>query len=194
MSEVNLKCACGTVKGKTSAVSSKIGTRITCCCDDCQAFSQFLGQEGNVLDQYGGTDIFQIPVSFLTITEGKSEIACIRLSPKGMHRWYAKCCNTPIGNTFGAGGPFIGVIHSFMDKSEMSEVDLGKSRGHILTKFAKTSVPENLKGSSLSINFRVVAKILSWKLKGLNKPSEFFNNNREPICEPQILDKKAQNA
>jgi hypothetical protein len=194
MSEVNLKCACGTVKGKTSAVSSKIGTRITCCCDDCQAFSQFLGQEGNVLDQYGGTDIFQIPVSFLTITEGKSEIACIRLSPKGMHRWYAKCCNTPIGNTFGAGGPFIGVIHSFMDKSEMSEVDLGKSRGHILTKFAKTPVPENLKGSSLSINFRVVAKILSWKLKGLNKPSEFFNNNAEPICQPQILDKKAQNS
>jgi hypothetical protein len=194
MSEVNLKCACGTVKGKTSAVSSKIGTRITCCCDDCQAFSQFLGQEGNVLDQYGGTDIFQIPVSFLTITEGKSEIACVRLSPKGMHRWYAKCCNTPIGNTFGAGGPFIGVIHSFMDKSEMSEVDLGKSRGHILTKFAKTPVPENLKGSSLSINFRVVAKILSWKLKGLNKPSEFFNNNAEPICQPQILDKKAQNS
>ena len=194
MSEVNLKCACGTVKGKTSAVSSKIGTRITCCCDDCQAFSQFLGQEGNVLDQYGGTDIFQIPVSFLTITEGKSEIACVRLSPKGMHRWYAKCCNTPIGNTFGAGGPFIGIIHSFMDKATTSEVDLGKNRGHILTKFAKTPVPENLKGSSLSINFRVVAKILSWKLKGLNKPSEFFNNNREPICEPQILDKKAQNA
>ncbi|MFT6406520.1 MAG: hypothetical protein ACJA2U_002900 [Marinomonas primoryensis] len=192
MSEVNLKCACGTVKGKTSAVSSKIGTRITCCCDDCQAFSQFLGQEGNVLDQYGGTDIFQIPVSFLTITEGKSEIACVRLSPKGMHRWYAKCCNTPIGNTFGAGGPFIGIIHSFMDKSEMSEVDLGKSRGHVLTKFAKTPVPENLKGSSLRINCRVVAKILSWKLKGLNKPSEFFNNNREPICQPQILDKKIE--
>jgi hypothetical protein len=192
MSEVNLKCACGAVKGKTSAVSSRIGTRITCCCDDCQAFSQFLGQEGNVLDQYGGTDIFQIPVSYLTISKGKSEIACVRLSPKGMHRWYAKCCNTPIGNTFGAGGPFIGVIHSFMDKSEMSEVDLGKSRGHILTKFAKTPVPENLKGSSLSINFRVVAKILSWKLKGLNKPSEFFNNNREPICQPQILDKKIE--
>ncbi|WP_339721471.1 DUF6151 family protein [Marinomonas primoryensis] len=194
MSEVNLKCACGTVKGKTSAVSSKIGTRITCCCDDCQAFSQFLGQEGNVLDQYGGTDIFQIPVSYLTISEGKSEISCVRFSPKGMHRWYAKCCNTPIGNTFGAGGPFIGIIHSFMDKATTSEVDLGKNRGHILTKFAKTPVPENLKGSSLSINCRVVAKILSWKLKGLNKPSEFFNNNAEPICEPQILDKKAQNS
>ena len=194
MSEVNLKCACGTVTGKTLAVSSRIGTRITCCCNDCQVFAQFLGQEGKVLDQYGGTDILQIPVSHLTINEGKSEIACIRFSPKGMYRWYAKCCNTPIGNTFGAGGAFIGIIHSFMDKATTSEVDLGKNRGHILTKFAKTPVPENLKGSSLSINCRVVAKILSWKLKGLNKPSEFFNNNAEPICEPQILDKKAQNS
>lgn len=161
MSEVNLKCACGTVKEKTSAVSSKIGTGITCCCDSCQVFAQFLGQEGKVLDQYGGTDMLQILVSYLTISRGKSEIACVRLSPKGMHRWYAKCCNTPIGNTFGAGGPFIGIIHSFIDKTTKSEVDLGKSRGHILTKFAKTPVPENLKGSSLNFNFRVVAKILS---------------------------------
>lgn len=192
MSEINLKCACGTVKGKTSAVNSKIGTRITCCCDDCQAFAHYLGQDESVLDQYGGTDILQIPVSFLTISEGKSEIACIRLSPKGMYRWYANCCNTPIGNTFGAGGPFIGVIHNFLDNAETSEVDLGKSRGHVLTKFAKTPVPENLKASSLSINFTMITKILSWKLKGLSKPSEFFNNDGKPICEPKILDKKIQ--
>jgi len=44
----------------------------------------FLGQEGKVLDQYGGTDILQIPVSHLTISEGKSEISCVRFSPKGM--------------------------------------------------------------------------------------------------------------
>lgn len=190
MFEVNLKCACGTVKGKASAISSKMGNRIICCCDDCQAFAQFLGQEEKVLDQYGGTDIFQIPVSFLKITEGKSEIACVRLSPKGMYRWYTKCCKTPIGNTFGAGGPFIGVIHNFMDNAQTRDVDLGKSKGHVLTKFAKAPVPENLKGSSLSINFRMVAKILSWKLKGLNQPSEFFNQNGEPTCEPHVLDKK----
>lgn len=192
MSEINLKCACGTVKGKTSAVNSKIGTRITCCCDDCQAFAHYLGQDESVLDQYGGTDILQIPVSFLTISEGKSEIACIRLSPKGMYRWYANCCNTPIGNTFGAGGPFIGVIHSFMDNTQTRDAELGKSRGHLLTKFAKTPVPENLKGSLLSINLTMITKILSWKLKGLSKPSEFFNNDGKPICEPKILDEKVQ--
>ena len=190
MPEINLKCACGIIKGKASAESAKIGTRITCCCDDCQEFAQFLDQEDNVLDQYGGTDIFQIPISFLTISEGKAEIACIRLSSKGMYRWYAKCCNTPIGNTFGVGGPFIGVIHSFMDNTQTRDADLGKSRGYVLTKYAKTPVPENLKASSLSINFRMVTKILSWKLKGLNKPSELFNNNGTPICSAQVLEKK----
>lgn len=194
MPEINLKCTCGTVKGKTAVVSSKIGTRITCCCDDCQAFAHYLGQDQSVSDQYGGTDIFQIPVSYLTISEGKSEIACVRLSSKGMYRWYAKCCNTPIGNTLGAGGPFIGVIHSCMDNSQTRDVDLGKSRGHVLTKFAKTPVPENLKASSLSINFTMVTKILSWKLKGFSKPSEFFNNDGKPICEPKILDKKIESS
>ncbi|WP_100636000.1 DUF6151 family protein [Marinomonas sp. ef1] len=194
MPEIDLKCACGTVKGKATTESAKMGTRITCCCDDCQAFAQFLDQEDNVLDQYGGTDIFQIPVSYLTISEGKADVACIRLSSKGMYRWYAKCCNTPIGNTFGAGGPFIGVIHSFMDNTQTRDVNLGKSRGHVLTKFAKTPVPENLKGSSLSINLTMVTKILSWKLKGLNKPSEFFNSHGQPICEPHILDKNVQDS
>ncbi|RNF74452.1 hypothetical protein EBI01_04930 [Marinomonas rhizomae] len=52
-------------------------------------------------------------------------------------------------------------------------------------------VPENLKGSSLSINIRMVAKILSWKLKVLNQPSEFFNHNGEPTCKPHVLDKKS---
>lgn len=190
MSDVNLKCACGTVKGKIASVSSRIGTRIICCCHDCQAFAHYLGQGESVLDQYGGTDIFQIPMSSLTITEGKSQIACLRLSSKGLHRWYASCCNTPIGNTFGAGGPFIGVIHSFIDNSQTRDVDLGKSRGYVFSQFAKSPIPEDLKASPLNINFRMVTKILTWKLKGFSKPSAFFNEDGAPICVPHVLEKK----
>ncbi|QUX96403.1 hypothetical protein C0J08_13790 [Marinomonas sp. CT5] len=190
MAEVNLRCACGTVQGKISSSSSKIGTRIICCCNDCQAFAYFLRQKENILDQYGGTDIFQIPMSFLTITEGKSQIACVRLSSKGLYRWHTSCCNTPIGNTFGGGGSFIGVIHNFMDNTETRDADLGKSRGYVFSQFATPPVPQPLKASSIKINFRMVTKILTWKLKGFSKPSAFFNNIGEPICEPQVLEKK----
>ena len=189
MSDVNLACACGMVRGKISAVDSSIGTRIICCCNDCQAFARYLGQEEAVLDQYGGSDIFQVPMSSLTITEGESQITCLRLSSKGLHRWYASCCNTPIGNTLGASGPFIGVIHSFMDNVQTRDQDLGKSRGYVFSQYAISPVPNDLKATAIKINFRMVTKILEWKLKGFSKPSAFFNNAGAPICPPQILER-----
>ncbi len=117
MPEIKLKCSCGKVRGKTKNVNENSGTRIMCCCDDCQSFAQYLNQESSVLDQYGGTDIFQMPISNIKITEGIEQISSIRLSAKGMYRWYTKCCNTPIGNSMGPGVPFIGIIHNFMDNA-----------------------------------------------------------------------------
>ncbi|XPF95264.1 DUF6151 family protein [Colwellia sp. RE-S-Sl-9] len=111
----------------------------------------------------------------------------IRLIPKGMYRWYTKCCNTPIGNSMGAGVPFIGIIHSFMDNASTRDEELGKNRGHIQIKFAKKEVPTDLKGSSFKIILRSLSKLVVWKIKGLNKPSVFFDDNGKPIVEPNIL-------
>lgn len=187
MAKVKLKCLCGKVNGETCDINEHLGTRINCCCDDCQSFSQHLGHERNILDQFGGTDIFQMPISYLKITEGNDQIACVRLSSKGMYRWYTKCCNTPIGNTMGYGVPFIGVIHNFMDNASVRDKDLGKSRGYIQTKFAKEKIPENLQGSYFKISLRVIFKLLTWKMKGLGQPSVFFNANGKPIVKPNIL-------
>jgi uncharacterized protein DUF6151 len=187
MPEIKLKCSCGKVQGKTGNVNSSSGTRIVCCCDDCQSFAQYLGQENSVLDQYGGTDIFQMPISNLKITEGNEQIASVRLSSKGMYRWYTKCCNTPIGNSMGPGVPFIGVIHNIMDNASTRDEDLGKNRGHIQTKFARKAIPINQQGSSFRIIFRSLSKLIVWKIKGLNKPSVFFDDNGNPVAKPNIL-------
>jgi len=56
MPEITLQCACGEVRGKTANLNSTCGTRLVCCCRDCQSFAQYLQQEQTVLDQYGGTD------------------------------------------------------------------------------------------------------------------------------------------
>lgn len=192
MSVINVKCSCGKIQGKTDNVNSKTGSRIVCCCRDCQSFSRYLDQDETTLDEYGGTEIFQMPVSYLEITDGNEHIACLRLSDKGLYRWYAKCCNTPIGNTLGAGAPFIGLIHNFMDNINTREEDLGKSRGHCLTKFAKKEVPQNIKGSPLAI-LRSIAKFIAWKLQGLNKPSNFFDNNGNPLAAPNVLSEEARN-
>jgi hypothetical protein len=187
MPEIKLKCSCGKVKGQTQNINESSGTRLMCCCDDCQSFAQYLKQESSVLDQYGGTDIFQMPISNVKITEGTEQISSIRLSDKGLYRWYTKCCNTPIGNTMGPGAPFIGVIHNFMDNTSTRDEELGKSRGHIQTKFARQEVPTDLKGPPLKIILRSLSKLFVWKIKGLNKPSVFFDDNGKPITKPNIL-------
>jgi hypothetical protein len=110
MLKINLCCACGQVLGKTKDVNAQSGNRINCCCADCQKFAVFLKQEDRVLDQYGATDIFQRPIAHLYITQSNEHLACVRLSQKGINRWYARCCNTPIGDTLGEKAPFIGAL------------------------------------------------------------------------------------
>ncbi|MGH1542457.1 MAG: DUF6151 family protein [Arenicella sp.] len=187
MPEIQLECSCGKVQGKTDNVVSSSGTRIVCCCDDCQSFAQYLSQENSVLDQYGGTDIFQMPISKIEIIEGTEQVACVRLSAKGLYRWYTKCCNTPIGNSMGAGVPFIGVIHNFMNNTSTRDDDLGKSRGHIQVKFSRKEIPVNLQGSPFRVILRSLSKLIVWKIKGFNKPSAFFDDDGNPIVEPNIL-------
>ncbi len=95
-------------------VSPSSGFRFLCYCKDCQAFARFL-ERADVLDAAGGTEIFQMPPGRVTLTAGTDAVRCLRLGHKGVFRWYADCCGTPIANTAGPGFPVIGVIHSFMD-------------------------------------------------------------------------------
>lgn len=187
MPVVKLKCSCGKVQGETENVNQDTGTRVVCCCDDCQSFANYLNGGNTILDEYGGTDVFQMPVAHLNITQGKDQIGCVRLSTKGAYRWYTTCCNTPIGNTMGAGVPFIGVIHNIMDNATNRDNDLGRARGHIQTKFATKTVPAGLKGSMFRIIIRTLSKLLIWKLKGLNTPSVFFDADGNPVVKPTIL-------
>ena len=187
MPQVQLKCLCGKVTGETADINEHSGTRIHCCCDDCQAFAQYLNHEKSIVDHFGGTDIFQMPLSHLKINQGHEQIACVKLSAKGMQRWYTTCCNTPIGNTMGPKMPFIGVIHNFMANAEHRDVALGKSRGYVHIKFANEKVPENLQAKPFNITLRIILKLLLWKIKGLNNPNAFFNQDQHTIVKPNIL-------
>lgn len=96
---VSLQCRCGSLQGQALVPAPSVKYRIVCLCDDCQAYAHFLGQAGKILDANGGTDISPFPPSHIQLTHGGENLRCMRLSPKGMDRWYAGCCNTPIGNT-----------------------------------------------------------------------------------------------
>ena len=90
-----LQCKCGKVKGYVTHAERV--DRVVCYCKDCQAFAHFLGENG-ILDERGGTDIIQALPRDVNFTKGVDALACIRLTPKGLLRWYTSCCNTPVGN------------------------------------------------------------------------------------------------
>ncbi len=195
MTEIDLQCLCGSVQGVACNITPNFGTRVVCYCDDCQAFARYLDREDAVLDEYGGTDLFQMPISHLKITHGAENIRCMRLSPKGMFRWYTACCKTPIGNTLTAGVPFIGLIHNFIKDPGIREQHFGPVLGYVHTKFVKKALPSGLNQSTfpLRIMLRWLSKVILWKLKGLNKPSVFFDSNGKPVSMPHILNSTIKN-
>jgi|GEM_PF-5060279 len=108
--DVELECRCGKVHGWLREASARTVNRLVCYCDDCQAFVHHLGR-GDLLDASGGTDIIQVAAGSLSFDRGTENITGLRLGPKGLFRWYASCCKTPVGNTVTPVLPLVGVPH-----------------------------------------------------------------------------------
>ncbi|MEH6631402.1 MAG: DUF6151 family protein [Halopseudomonas aestusnigri] len=189
MVEVVLKCSCGQVEGIAHDISPQTGLRLVCHCDDCQAFAKYLNREDAILDESGGTDVFQTTPSQIEITQGKDQLRCVRLKPKGLFRWYTDCCKTPVANTINASLPFSGIVHNFMDDKDQRDNNLGPVRFSVMGKFAKGEAPLP-KGSHtkfpLSIIVNIFARMIKNKILGRHKPSPFFDSNGVPVYEPII--------
>ena len=187
MTTVALECRCGRVKGTATNITPSSGNRVVCCCEDCQQFARKVECSDQVLDQYGGTEIYQTSQSQVSIHEGADQLRCMRLSAKGLLRWYTGCCNTPVGNTMNASMPFVGVLVVFMKDAQRESV-LGPVRAYVQTQYAtgQPDYPHMAEKFPLGITLRIMRKMLGWKLRGMHKPSVFFSSNGTPVSEPVI--------
>jgi hypothetical protein len=154
-------------------------------CDDCQTFAHFLGRADEILDEHGGTEIYQLPPARLSISKGADQIRCMRLSPKGLMRWYTGCCNTPIGNTLSAPRfPFVGVPTLFFT----SKQDLGPIRAKLMGKYARGQMPADAHPTRpLILILRTIDWLLLAFLRGLHTPTPFFDARRQPVVEPLVI-------
>lgn len=187
--DLDLGCTCGKVRGIARGVSPRSVNHCVCYCRDCQSFAHFLGRAADVLDAHGGTDIFQMSPASLEITTGLESIACMRLTPKGLLRWYAGCCRTPIGNSLPSSGvPFVGMIRTFV--REPADTALGPVRGHGYPKSAsgdRSTLPQGGAPTVLLIA-RMMTLLLRWRLRGHHRRSPFFHaDTGRPIVEPRVL-------
>jgi hypothetical protein len=186
--DVALRCGCGKVRGTAEAVARSEGTRCVCYCGDCQAFARFLGRE-DVLDAWGGTEIWQMSPGKLRLEIDEDALECVRLSAEGMHRWYCGACKTPIANTMTAIIPFVGVLRSFMEMDpDAREECLGpKIPVQTATAYGE-GAPEQKSPAIFTVLLRTMAMVVGRKLLGRGRISPFFDaKTKAPRVEPRIL-------
>lgn len=188
MVDIPLQCRCGRVQGSLSGVNPRGKRRVICCCESCQRFARYLGRKEQICDDFGGTEIVQATSSQVHIKIGLDRIHCVRLTEKGLYRWYTQCCHTAIGNTLGAGVPFMGVIVDFIaDKKNLDET-IGPVRAIVQSRYASgehkhDKIYPKFEPGTFSIG---LFKLLIARLQGKHKPNPFFTDEGAPIIKPKI--------
>ena len=167
-----LSCNCKTVRGAVAQPSPNSANRVVCYCDDCQAFAHALSRE-DLLNPQGGTDIVQVAPARVSFSQGTDKIKAMRLSDKGLIRWYATCCNTPLGNTVGPALPFVGIVTDAFDGRDLDAM-FGTSVPGVNGKDAIGHAPNCADGLGFRFAARIALLLLTWRLKGLGWPNPFF--------------------
>lgn len=177
-------CHCGKMAWRISAEAR--GTHLICYCADCQTYAKALENGAVRIDSDGGTEIFQtLPANFEFVT-GQEHLAVLRLSPKGILRWYAGCCGTPIANTLPKPGmPFVGAV-----------LPPGADGYGPITALLSTvgTAPHIKEKGVLGAYVSVVGRILGASLNKAKRRSPFFTQNGSPIVHPRVLTTAERNA
>jgi hypothetical protein len=182
---IALRCRCGKLQGQVD--SRRVAARAVCYCKDCQAYGRFLGTE--VLDAAGGTEVAATLPAAVRFDTGLEHLACMSLSPKGIYRWYASCCRTPIGNTpRDPRTAYVGLVRSCLAAPD-AELDrmLGPGKARVQTKSASSPVPTSALGTA-AVVFKVGTMLLRARLGGGYRDNPFFRpGTGEPVKAPQVL-------
>ena len=189
------RCRCGEVRGFVANASSRTVNRVVCYCGDCQAFAHRLGR-ADLLDAHGGSDIVQVAPASLTFVQGQDRIKGLRLKPNGLYRWYASCCNTPVGNTLTPAVPFVGIIVTAFDQGPQRADDVfGRPTGAIQGKHAVGGAPPGSTGMNLSLFLGALGKILSWRFGGRTWPHPFFTREGvQPVYPIDVISRDEREA
>ncbi|MEM9575911.1 MAG: DUF6151 family protein [Pseudomonadota bacterium] len=182
MGDVNFSCDCGRLKGVLHDVAPQNGCHLICYCKDCRAFARHLGQL-DALEPGGGSALVQVLPSKLEITEGRENLACLRLSAKGLIRWYASCCKTPIANTVGTSKvPLAGMWRPNFESIEA----FGPVKTYGFTKMALPGGKRKDKGLFSMLGGLLKRTVASY-LSGTIRQTPFFAKDGAPVAVSYVL-------
>jgi hypothetical protein len=188
---VPVRCQCGAVRGVARDVSPGAVNRVVCSCKFCQSYARHLGQDAQILDEFQGTEVVQLSPAAFEITEGHDQLACLTLTKSGALRWYAACCQTPLGNTLRHGRiPFLGVVRVCLGEPA-SGPSLDEAVGPIRARVNGSYPPDRqaeLKATRWALVTMLAhfgALMLWWRARGDHRKHPFFDpKTGAPIREP----------
>lgn len=178
--DIPFACRCGAVSGTLHDVRPHEGTHVVCHCASCARAMQLsgLGDEAG-----GGVDLWQTTPDRIEITTGADRLIPVRLSPKGLFRWTAKCCDTPMVNTFGTPAlPFAGLLtRNLSDPAPLGPV--------IAHGFVTGPNGKQRHQNGGRVIWRMLKRTAAAKLSGRAKQTPFFNADGSPTTAPELAPK-----
>jgi Family of unknown function (DUF6151) len=182
-----IQCTCGALRGELRP-SHRVN-RLVCYCADCQAYARFLGRADEILDAQGGTEVVHVAPRDVEFLDGIERLACMRLTDRGILRWYAACCRTPIGNTLASyRRPFVGLVHTCVrtDSEGSLEGFFGPVQARVNTGSA-LGHPKPVANGLPTALMRVAITMIRERTGGGYRHSPFFRATGEPVAVPRVL-------
>lgn len=182
------QCRCGAVRGEIAHTGQAV--RAVCYCTDCQAYARLLGQAPAVLDAHGGTEIVATRSGNVRFTSGTADLACLSLSPRGLLRWYASCCDTPIANTpRNWKMPYAGMVHSCLRHPDPLERAFPDVQLAANTKSAIGKPTGATSMAGVARFARTMLRLGGDRLTGRYRVTPFFDAHGAPVAAVVVADK-----
>lgn len=115
-------------------------------------------------------------------------LACVSLSPRGLLRWYAACCGTPIANTPRDWRlPYVGLMHVCLRQPDPLERSFPQVDMRVNTKSAHGAVPRDT-GLAGKLRFlRMVVRLAGMRVTGAYRSTPLFSRSGEPVAAPRVV-------
>jgi len=184
---MKFNCQCEKVSGEIDEPEELRGIRFICMCKDCQKFARFLGNEQNILDKNGGSEVVPVFPKLFRITNGHELVKGIKLyKDTETFRWYTSCCRSPLANSLSSEKGYIGLFTQRLSAEDR------ESLGPIYVRAnGESGIPPLPKGTSKRFPpkflFVVIRAIIRIRLKGWQRPNPFFDDNDKPYSEPDVI-------
>lgn len=195
-SSLTLSCQCGKLNGELRSYPEGSCKQVVCYCRDCRAFIRHL-ECTKLLNSNGGVELYQISPARVHFSSGLEQLGCLRLAPGGALRWYAVCCETPIGTTLKSRYfCFISLNKAIISDEYDADAELRIGRKsqlaqhHVFGKYAlgDTAGRNISQGVPLSLMLSGLFSMIRRLIRGDHRSNHFFSASTEKTrVDPVVL-------